>query len=177
MIAWNTHLYDACVCLMFHTRDIVATLLSFELAVFRPLSLVTMLALGVLVVGCTESKPVKEQTNLRAIAAYYSQYPAHNRGLMPANEKEFKSFIQAKGGAALSHKGMSIDDLFTSSRDGKPFVVRYRGDKSWPLPNVVAYEQEGHDGTRHAVTDVGGYVVITDEEFRSGKSAPVAATR
>jgi hypothetical protein len=153
------------------------TVLRFEVVVYRPLSLAAMLALGALLGGCGQSEQVEEQSNLRAIAAYYSQFLAHNRGQLPANEEDFKKFIQAKGGAALSHKGLSVDELFVSSRDGKPFVVKYRGDKSWPLPEVVAYEREGRDGIRHGSTSVGGYTVISDEQFRSGKTLPAAAKR
>jgi hypothetical protein len=151
--------------------------LKSKAVVYWPLPLATMLAVCLLSGGCSRSQDVEQQSDLRAIAAYYSQFPAHNRGQVPASEKEFKSFVKAKGGAALSHKGLSMDDLFTSDRDGKPFIVKYRGDKAWPLPEVVAYEQDGRDGIRHAVTDLGGYVVITDEEFRSGKTTPAAANR
>jgi hypothetical protein len=127
--------------------------------------------------GCAKSEQVERQSNLQAIAAYYSQFLAHHRGQLPANEEEFKKFIQAKGGEALSYKGLSVDELFVSSRDGKPFVVKYRGDKSWPLPDVIAYEQEGDDGIRHGATSVGEYTVISDEEFRSGKTHRAAANR
>jgi hypothetical protein len=136
-----------------------------------------MLALGALVGGCSDGEQIEQQSNLRAIAAYYSQFLAHNRGQLPANQEEFKKFIQAKGGEALSYKGLSVDELFTSSRDGKPFVVKYRGDKSWPLPDVIVYEQEGDDGLRHGATSIGGYTVISDEEFRSGKTLPTATSR
>jgi hypothetical protein len=127
--------------------------------------------------GCTDGEQVEQQPNLRAIAAYYSQFLAHHRGQLPASEEEFKKFIQAKGGEALSYKGLSVDELLISSRDGKPFVVKYRGAKSWPLPEVVIYEQEGDDGIRHGATSVGEYTVISDEQFRSGKTSPAAANR
>ena len=149
----------------------------FELTVYRQLSLTVLLAIAVLSSGCADGEQTEQQPNLRAIAAYYSQFLAHHRGQLPANEEEFKKFIQAKGGEALSFKGLTIDELFTSSRDGKPFVVRYRDVKSWPLPEVVAYEQEGDDGMRHGATSVGEYTVISDEEFRSGKTLPAAANR
>jgi hypothetical protein len=127
--------------------------------------------------GCAESEQVEQQPNLRAIAAYYSQFLAHHRGQLPANEEEFKKFIQAKGGEALSYKGLTVDELFISSRDSKPFVVKYRGNKSWPLPQVIAYEQDGNDGIRHGATSVGEYTIISNEEFRSGNTPPAAANR
>jgi hypothetical protein len=152
-------------------------LLRFEFALYRPLSLAVLLAMAALASGCAEGEQVERQSNLQAIAAYYSQFLAHHRGQLPANEEEFKKFIQAKGGEALSYKGLSVDQLFISSRDEKPFLVKYRGDKSWPLPEVVVYEQEGADGIRHGATSVGEYTVISDEEFRSAKTLPAAANR
>jgi hypothetical protein len=151
--------------------------LRFERTVYRPLSLTVLLAMAVLSSGCANGEQIEQQPNLRAIAAYYSQFLAHHRGQLPANEEEFKKFIQAKGGEALSFKGLTVDELFASSRDGKPFVIKYRDVKSWPLPDVVAYEQEGDDGMRHGATSVGEYTVISDEEFRIGKPLPAAANR
>ena len=142
---------------------------------YRPWLLAVLLATAALASGCAESEQVERQSNLQAIAAYYSQFLAHHRGQLPANEEEFKEFIQAKGGEALAYKGLSVDELFMSSRDGKPFVVRYRVDKSWPAPDLVAYEQEGRDGIRHGATSIGGYAVISDEEFRDGTTRPAAA--
>jgi hypothetical protein len=130
--------------------------------------------MGALAPGCAEREPYERQPNLRAIAAYYSQYRAHNRGQVPADEKDFKNFIKQQGGVALDHKGITVDDLFVSNRDGKPFVVKYRGDKSWPLPEAVAYEQEGSGGTRHVATIVGEYDEISEAEFRQ-KADTVAA--
>jgi hypothetical protein len=127
--------------------------------------------------GCAKSGQREEITNLRSLAAYYSQFLAHNRGRLPANEKDFKNFIKAKGGTALSYKGLSVDDLFVSSRDDKPFVVKYGNDKSWRLADIVIYEQEGRGGTRHAATSIGGYAVMSEEEFSGGKSASIARNR
>ena len=148
--------------------------MNFGFAERRTVSTI-MLLIGALVAGCADGEQYEQQSNLRAIAAYYSQYLAHNRGQLPANEEDFKNFIKAKGGEALAHKGLSVDDLFISSQDGKPFVVKYRSDKSWPLSDVVAYEQEGRDGIRHVATSVGGYEIVSEEEFRSQKLARAAA--
>jgi hypothetical protein len=151
--------------------------LKFEPIVHRLLSHIVLLATAMVASGCAESEQVEQQPNLRAIAAYYSQFLAHHRGQLPANEEEFKKFIQAKGGEALSYKGLTVDELFISSRDSKPFVVKYRGNKSWPLPQVIAYEQDGNDGIRHGATSVGEYTIISNEEFRGGNALPAAANR
>jgi hypothetical protein len=137
---------------------------------------IPFLLLCALTFGCGKGEQVVQQSNLRSLAAYYSQYLAQHRGNLPANEKDFKKFITADLGGAQPQVASSVDDLFISNRDGKPFVVKYRGDKSWPLPDMVAYEQEGRDGTRHVATSVGGYDEVTEEKFRQ-KMAAVAAKR
>jgi hypothetical protein len=127
--------------------------------------------------GCaTSSEPYNEESNLRALAAYYSQYAAANRGQMPSNEKAFKEYIKAertaRGEAATD---ADVESFFISNRDGKPFVIRYRGDKSWPYGELVAYEQFGEGGMRHVATLMGGYDEMTEEHFQSKKVPPVAA--
>jgi hypothetical protein len=124
--------------------------------------------------GCSGGKRVEEQSNLRSLAAYYSQYLAQHRGKLPADEKELKSFITADLAGSPPQAAASVDDLFISNRDGKPFVVKYRGNKSWRLPDIVAYEQEGGDGTRHVATSVGGYEELTEEAFRQKMAAAPA---
>jgi hypothetical protein len=119
--------------------------------------------------GCAGKERNEEQSNLRSLAVYYGQYRAQHRGQSPANEKEFKEFITKVGSKA------TMEALFTSNRDGKPFVVKYRNDKSWPLPEVAIYEQEGRDGVRDIATVLGGYERWSDELFKQQLAA--AATK
>jgi hypothetical protein len=127
--------------------------------------------------GCSSGgEPYKEESNLRGLAAYYSQYTAANRGQMPPNEKAFKDFIKAERTARNAPAGdADINAILVSNRDGKPFVIRYRADKSWPYREIVVYEQEGQGGTRHVATLMGGYEEMSDEQLQSQKVAPVAA--
>jgi hypothetical protein len=126
--------------------------------------------------GCGESERREEMANLRSLSVFYSQYRAQSRGRAPADEATFRKFIESYGPAALSQAGVStIDELFVSKRDGKPFVVKYRGNRSWPLREAVAYESEGVDGIRYFATLVGGVDEIPEEEFRSAQLAPRTA--
>jgi hypothetical protein len=117
--------------------------------------------------GCAESEHEEEESNLRSLAAFYNQYRAQHRGQMPANEKDFKDFI-AKSGST------NVDSLFISNRDGKPYVIKYRGDKSWVPREIIAYEQEGRDGTREVATVVGGYEKLSEQDFQNQMTAPAA---
>jgi hypothetical protein len=139
---------------------------------FPPIALACALA-----AGCSSgSEPYKEESNLRALAAYYTQYTSANRGQFPPSEKALKEYIKAeRAGRGVPAADADINALFVSNRDGKPFVIRYRTDKSWPYGELVAYEQEGQGGTRHVATAVGGYDEMSEERFQSQKVAPVAA--
>jgi hypothetical protein len=128
-----------------------------------------------LLVGCSESEPQEETSNLRLLSVLYGQYRAEHRGQVPANEQDFKAFAAAKINNPSSESDVvNVDELFISGRDGKPFAVKYRGDKAWPLPEAIAYEQDGSGGTRHVATVDGGQAEMSEEEFRNAKSAPGA---
>jgi hypothetical protein len=99
---------------------------------------------------------------------YYNQYRANHRGQLPANENDFKSFIAKSSGKP------NVDSVLISNRDDKPFVIKYRGDKSWLLRNLIAYEQEGRNGVRDAADAAGGYQKLSDEEFQKKMNASAA---
>jgi hypothetical protein len=141
-------------------------------AIHRLIWQIVLVLVCALAVSCTKSEQKEEQSNLRLLSVCYGQYRAEHRGQVPANEKDFKAFINAKLNNAPSQSGVSsVDELFVSGRDGKPFVVRYRGDRTWPMPEVNIYEQEGRGGTRHVATVEGGYAEMSEEEFRAKKTA------
>jgi hypothetical protein len=131
--------------------------------------IIALLVTCTLADGCSSgSEPYNEESNLRALAAYYSQYSAANRGQTPPNEKAFKEYIKAQRTArGLSASDADVDEFFVSNRDGKPFVIRYRSDEAWPHGELVAYEQEGAGGTRHVATALGGYEEMTEEQFQN----------
>jgi hypothetical protein len=116
--------------------------------------------------GCSTREGEDHKTNLRGLAAYYSQYCARNGGQLPSNEKALKEYISADltaTGAPTSTE--TIDAMFVSNRDGKPFVIRYGEDKSWQYPNLMAYEQEGRNGMRHVGYAMGGVDVLSEEQL------------
>ncbi|HEY3393227.1 MAG TPA: hypothetical protein VGK58_10990 [Lacipirellulaceae bacterium] len=141
--------------------------LIFDLALRRSSSLSVLLYCCAFATGCAESEQEEAQSNLRSLAAYYNQYRAQHRGQAPADEQNFKDFI-AKSGST------NVESLFISNRDGKPYVVKYRGDKSWMHRQLIAFEQEGRDGSKEVATVVGGYEKLSEEEFRK-QMTPAAA--
>jgi hypothetical protein len=139
--------------------------------------IVALCVCGAMAAGCTSGAGEEHQTNLRGLAAYYSQFKAKNRGEAPKNEKALKDYIDADLSAAGAPTSADkIDALFVSNRDGKPFAIRYSGDKSWQYPELMAYEQEGRNNMRHVAYALGGVEALTDEQFNK-MSVPSGAQR
>ena len=128
---------------------------------------VAWLALGMTLVGCGEQR-ASQQSELQLLSVMYGQYRSSHRGELPKNEQQFKSFIASERGHVLTNSGISsVDALFVSRRDGQPYVLKYQNTKEWPLEEMVAYEQEGKDGTRQVANDMGGVAELTDEQFQA----------
>lgn len=66
----------------------------------------------------------------------------------PANEQEFKEAI-ARDNVDPGVLGVgSVDELFTSDRDGKPLIILYGPAPKGVAAGIVVYEQEGLNGVR-----------------------------
>jgi hypothetical protein len=132
-------------------------------------------------VGCGGSKmkaASREQSNLKALSILYCQFLRQHRGRPPANEAEFKQFVRSLFSAGpTSSGGKNPDDVFVSSRDGKPYVVLYGRVQGPPGPGgtpVVAYEQEGAGGMRLVAGSMGAVEDVDQARFR--ELVPSAAT-
>ena len=120
-------------------------------------------------IGCGGSGSRREphESNLRLVAVLYRQYSSAHGGEAPRDAKDFRTYVQSLGPGVLERAGLSgMDELFVSTRDGKPFAVKYQSG-NWKLENAIAYEQEGTGGTRFVVTELGGVSEITKEQFEN----------
>jgi hypothetical protein len=124
-----------------------------------------------LALGCTRtaSQPT-ESSNMKPLAVFYGQYLGAHRGQPPANEAEFKAFLKTLRPETLKSLNVTdVESLFVSSRDQKPYVIKY-GKVTGPLgPGgmpVMAYEQDGAGGKRYVATMVGAVAEVDDVEFR-----------
>jgi hypothetical protein len=135
---------------------------------------VGFLLLGAALVGCSSHRvnQAQEQSNLKPLATLYGQFIGQHRGQPPADEAQFKQFITSKGKDLLrSFNVSSVDELFVSSRDGKPYVVLYgaAATKGPPGPAgspVVAYEQEGVGGKRFVASSMGAVEEVDEARFK-----------
>jgi hypothetical protein len=142
-------------------------------------TIVTSLPVLLLMLGCQSAPETNAAANieLRQLGGQYMDF-FRARGKAPADEKEFKEFI-ASNLTDLHREILGISDpekFFISSRDGKPFVVRYGAAiSSTPTDpakasllngDVVAYEAEGKGGYRHVISSMGHFTELSLDDLK-----------
>ena len=133
-----------------------------------------LLAGGLLLLaGCGESaakKEAEEKDHLKILALQFGKYLGAHRGAGPANEQQFKDFLKSRKTELAEMQINDIDALFTSPRDGQPYVIVY-GFKPGPSPSpagrVIAYEQKGVDGRRFVAFDTTAVQEMDETKFQS----------
>ncbi len=121
--------------------------------------------------GSAESRE-REQSNIKPLAVLYGQFLSTNRGQPPATEQQFKDYVKSRGPDLSDSYGVaSVDELFVSSRDGKPYVIRSGAEAQQGEPGpdgsrVVIYEAEGVDGKRYVATAMGAVEEVDEARFK-----------
>ena len=126
------------------------------------------LLMGSVLAGCSSPGAHEEVnrrgSNLQSLAGMYRMFTSENSGRPPVSDAEFKEFIQAQGLEHFAAFGIdTIEDLFTSPRDGQPYVVVYGGRE---LPDVVAYERSGTETGRWIVSSMTVVAEVDEATFR-----------
>jgi hypothetical protein len=124
------------------------------------------------ITGCgSQNKSLaREQSGLKKLAIVYGRFLARHQGKPPADEAEFRKYVESLSPADLTPLG--IDDskrLFISDRDNKPYVIIYGQPKGPPGPGgaaVIAYEQEGKAGKRWVASSLGAVEEVDEARFR-----------
>jgi hypothetical protein len=130
---------------------------------------------AVTVAGCNHATGnggddvVSDYSRVRSMSAFYQAYLTTNRGQPPRDEQAFRTFLTAKEGE-LQKVGLTIEQMFTSPRDDRPFKWVY-GMKPppWRQKNITCYgyEVEPTNGKRLVVGSRGMYDEIDESQFRS----------
>ncbi len=125
------------------------------------------------IAGCGGGGPTQAEqqltSNMQGLANAYGQCTSQNRGRPPRNEAQLRKFIESQGPGWLEqYRAETVDDIFISSRDGKPYVVLY----GKPGAKYIAYEQEGVDGTRFVADNLG--IATEMDEAMFGQEVPYA---
>ncbi len=83
-------------------------------------------------------------SNIAKLARLYSLVYNSSRGVPPADEQAFRTFVD---GLPKEDFDGNLDKLFVSDRDGQPYVMYYGKDiKQGPYGMIVGHEATGVDG-------------------------------
>jgi hypothetical protein len=121
--------------------------------------------------GCTPPADVEEQVStLKPLAILYGRYLAQHRGQPPANEAEFRTFVEKEGPSLLEQFAVKdTQALFVSSRDNQPYTVLYgrlAGPPGLGGQPVFAYEKTGVGGKRMVATSLGAVEEVDEARFK-----------
>lgn len=127
------------------------------------------MALLLACIGCADGGPAVDQQHeelkLRGLVNLHAHAVRH-LGHAPRNEEEFKKFVRERGADVVERlKLAAVDDLFISSRDGKPYIVLYGPPTNQAASDVVVYESEGANGERLVGYQTGAVRKLNDEQF------------
>lgn len=125
------------------------------------------------------------ETNIQRLTNLYVRHQMLNSWVGPANEGDFKSFIEKVDSVTLSSIGVdlgSIDGLFVSERDSQPFKIVYGVTGSSRGSNdAVIFESTGVDGVRQvgftsmAIREYSGQADI--DKLKAGESVDSNSNR
>ena len=88
-------------------------------------------------------------------------------GRRPAGAAEFLDYIDQHGRERMAALGIAgTDELLTSPRDGRKFVILYEGQQATIRGEIWAYEAEGRAGTRAVVDSLGRARFMPEEDFQ-----------
>lgn len=128
------------------------------------------ISLALLGCGGPTHTPPQEQATLKPLALLYGYYIRDHRGQPPANEDEFRQFVEKQPAETLAQIGAKEpNQIWISPRDGQPYVILYGKVSGPPGPAgapVVAYEKVGSGGKRMVVSSLGAFEEVTEERFR-----------
>ncbi len=130
-------------------------------------TLTVLLTFVMCIVGCGGGGPAQEEqqliSSMQGLANAYGQCTSQSRGRPPRNEAQLRKFIESQGPGWLEqYRAETVDDIFISSRDGKPYVVLY----GKPRGKYIAYEQEGVNGSRFVADNLGIAIEMDEATFR-----------
>lgn len=125
-----------------------------------------------MVAGCggSAAQKAEEASTLKPLMVLYGRYVGQHRGKPPADEAEFRKYVEAQSPQDLANIGVTDPaKLWVSSRDSQPYVIRYGAVTGPPGPAgmpVVAYEAKGSGGKRYVASSLGAVDEVDEARFR-----------
>lgn len=135
------------------------------------IALTSVTALLLVLAGCTRQTAnyQRQHSGLKPLAIFYGQFVGQHRGRPPADEAEFRSFLSSLPAERLKSFGVAeVGGIFTSSRDGKPYVVVYgpaTPAAAGSPDRVIAYEETGLGGKRYVAFSTGKVDEVDEARF------------
>jgi hypothetical protein len=136
--------------------------------IFANISRILVASISVSLVGCSNEESQKEAESefnrLNAIQAAYMEC-IEKTDTPPAGPEELTKYVP---------EGVDADSLFTSTRDGHPYIIHwgvdFRGHQG-QQPLVLGYEKTAKDGQRYVWTGF-GVLLMSNEEFSKAEFPP-----
>jgi hypothetical protein len=123
-----------------------------------------------LLLGCGGSRtPPVEEVSIKALTILYGRFFQSHQGKPPADEAEFRAFVETVSAEDIAELGAKdLSKLWTSVRDGQPYVVTYGNltNPQGPAGPVVIYEKIGSGGKRFVGTSLGNVEEVDEARFR-----------
>ncbi len=119
--------------------------------------------------GGAETGPDVDYSKVRMMTGFYEGYLSQHRGQPPASEQAFRDYLNGKQ-ENLQKAGITVDEMFTSPRDGRALQWVY--GKTPPLlkqnnMTCYAYEAEPVAGKRLVIGGRGMSVEIDESQFQT----------
>ncbi len=130
------------------------------------------LSFGLALCGCggAAQQQAEEESTLKSLAVLYGQFTGQHRGQPPANEAEFKAFVESQNAEWFQLRGISDRaQVWISNRDKQPYVVLYGPVTGPPGPAgkpVIAYESKGVGGKRMVASELGAVDEVDESRFK-----------
>jgi hypothetical protein len=106
--------------------------------------------------------------NIRQLALAYVGYAGAHGGVGPAKQEELAKFVAQRE----SVSEQEANARFTSPRDNKPYVIRWKQRSHGPpighdppKPTLIIYEQDGLGGTRYTADGQLSIKEMSDEQI------------
>ena len=133
-------------------------------------SAAAVLIAAVFILGCgggtTPEDATIERSQFKTLTLAYLGFLSANKGKLPKSEEEFRHYIDRGIGDKLRDQDLTLDEIFVSPRDGKPYVFVYRENLTQANRRIIGYEQEGIDGRRYVSDRSGAVMDVSENEFQ-----------
>lgn len=139
-----------------------------------PVALAALLGALAVAVGCLQQDPASRiaaanDSNIRRLGNLYQAFRLRKDNQGPKDEAELKDFLhQEMPPTKLERMQIdpnNIEALFSSDRDGQPFVIRYGVNGGLGSTDAVVFEKQGRGGKKQVGFTNGTVETVDDARY------------